>query len=163
MRRGRDSAVGIATRYRLGGPGIESRWGRDIPPSFRSALGSTQPPIQWVPRHFPGGKPVGTGRWQPTPSIVEVKERVDLCIYSTYGLSWAVIGWTLPCLSPLSIFMCIDSVNGHTISILQMTPWPSSKLYCCLFYTVLFKSNSHNGRGDLVPSLSHVTVTLFPY
>ena len=26
---GRDSSVGIATRYRLDGPGIESRWGRD--------------------------------------------------------------------------------------------------------------------------------------
>ena len=28
---GRDSAVGIATRYGLDGPGIESRWGRDFP------------------------------------------------------------------------------------------------------------------------------------
>jgi hypothetical protein len=27
---GRDSAVGIATRYGLDGPGIESRWGRDF-------------------------------------------------------------------------------------------------------------------------------------
>ena len=29
---GRDSSVGIATRYGLGGPGIESRWWRDFPP-----------------------------------------------------------------------------------------------------------------------------------
>jgi hypothetical protein len=28
---GRDSSVSIATRYGLGGPGIESRWGRDFP------------------------------------------------------------------------------------------------------------------------------------
>jgi hypothetical protein len=27
----RDSAVGIATRYGLDGPGIQSRWGRDFP------------------------------------------------------------------------------------------------------------------------------------
>ena len=27
FRRGRDSSVGIATRYGLDGPGIESRWG----------------------------------------------------------------------------------------------------------------------------------------
>ena len=27
---GRDSSVGTATRYGLGGPGIESRWGRDF-------------------------------------------------------------------------------------------------------------------------------------
>jgi hypothetical protein len=56
---GRDSAVGIATRYRLDGPGIESRWGRDFPHPSRPALGPTQPPIQWVPDPFPGGKAAG--------------------------------------------------------------------------------------------------------
>ena len=34
----RDSSVGVATRYRLGGPGIESWWCRDIPPSQLSLL-----------------------------------------------------------------------------------------------------------------------------
>ena len=43
---GRDSVVGIATRYGLGGPGIESRWGRDFPQPSRPALGPIQPPIQ---------------------------------------------------------------------------------------------------------------------
>ena len=38
---GRDSSVGIATRYGLDGPGIESRWGRDFPPPSRPALGPT--------------------------------------------------------------------------------------------------------------------------
>ena len=47
--RGRDSAVGIATRYGLDGPGIESQWGRDFPHPSRPALGPTQPPVQWVP------------------------------------------------------------------------------------------------------------------
>ena len=46
---GWDSAVGIATRYGLDGPGIESRWGRDFPHPSRPALGPTQPPVQWVP------------------------------------------------------------------------------------------------------------------
>ena len=46
---GRDSAVGIATRYGLDGPGIKSRWGRDFPHLSRLALGPTQPPVQWVP------------------------------------------------------------------------------------------------------------------
>ena len=43
---GRDSAVGIATRYGLDSPGIESRWRRDFPHPSRLALG---PPVQWVP------------------------------------------------------------------------------------------------------------------
>ena len=46
---GRDSTVGIATRYGLDGPGIESRWGPDFPHLSRPALGPTQPPVQWVP------------------------------------------------------------------------------------------------------------------
>jgi hypothetical protein len=46
--RSRDSSVGIATRYGLEGPGIESHWRRDIPHLSRPALGPTQPPVQWV-------------------------------------------------------------------------------------------------------------------
>ena len=38
----------LATRYGVDGPGIEFRCGRDFPHSSRTALGSTQPPIQWV-------------------------------------------------------------------------------------------------------------------
>jgi len=51
---GRDSAVGIAIRYGLNGPGIESQWGRDFPHPSRPALWPTQPPIQWVPGLFRG-------------------------------------------------------------------------------------------------------------
>jgi hypothetical protein len=46
---GPGSSVGIATRYGLDGPRIESRWGRDFPHLSRPALGPTQPPVQWVP------------------------------------------------------------------------------------------------------------------
>jgi hypothetical protein len=59
----RVSAVGIATRYGLDGPGIESRWGGgDFPHRSRPALGPTQPPITWVPGSSPGGK--ATGAWR---------------------------------------------------------------------------------------------------
>jgi hypothetical protein len=51
---GWDSSVGIATRYGLDGPGIESRWGRDFPHPSRPALGPTLPSIQWVPGLFGG-------------------------------------------------------------------------------------------------------------
>ena len=44
----RDSSVSIATRYRLDGPWIESRWGRDFPQLSRPALGPTQPSLQWL-------------------------------------------------------------------------------------------------------------------
>jgi hypothetical protein len=54
----RDSSVGIATRYGLDGPGIESRWGRDFPHPSRPALGPTQLSIQRVP----GGKAAGAWR-----------------------------------------------------------------------------------------------------
>jgi hypothetical protein len=78
-RRGRDSSVGIATRYGLDGPGIGSRWGRYFPHPSRPALGPTQSPIQGV---FPGGKATGAWRWPPTPSSAEGKERVDLYLCS---------------------------------------------------------------------------------
>ena len=45
----RDSVVGIATCYGLDGPGNKSRLERDFRYPSRPALGSTQPPIQWVP------------------------------------------------------------------------------------------------------------------
>jgi hypothetical protein len=60
---GRDSSVGIATRYRLDGPGIESRWGRDFPHPPTLALRPTQTPIQWVLGLFPGGGKAA-GAWR---------------------------------------------------------------------------------------------------
>ena len=59
---GRDSSVGIATPYGLYGPGIKSWWGRDFPHLSRPVVGPTQPPVQWVPVSFPGGKAAGAWR-----------------------------------------------------------------------------------------------------
>jgi hypothetical protein len=93
---GRDSVVGIVTRYGLDGPGIESRWGQDCPHLSRPALGPTQPPIQWVPGLFPGVKRLGRGVDHPPSSSAGVKERVELYLYSPSGPSWPILGRTLP-------------------------------------------------------------------
>ena len=59
---GRHCSVGVATRYGLDGPAIESRCGRDFPHTSKPARGPNQPPIQWVPGLFPGGKAAGAWR-----------------------------------------------------------------------------------------------------
>jgi hypothetical protein len=56
---GRDSAVGIATRCGLDGPGVEFLCGRDFPHLSRPPLGPTQPPIQWVPGLYRGQSDLG--------------------------------------------------------------------------------------------------------
>ena len=44
-----DSSVGIATRYDLDGPGIESQFGGGGARFSAPVQGPTQPPIQFVP------------------------------------------------------------------------------------------------------------------
>jgi hypothetical protein len=92
---GRDSWVGIATRYGLDGQGIESRWGRD----FR-----TRPDRPWgLPSRLyngyrvslPGVKRPGRGANHPPSSSAEVKERIELYLYFPSGPSWPVLGRTL--------------------------------------------------------------------
>jgi hypothetical protein len=51
LRAGRDSVVGIATHYRLDGPGIKSRMEQDFLCLYRPALGPAEPPIARVPGH----------------------------------------------------------------------------------------------------------------
>jgi hypothetical protein len=46
---GPGSSVVIATGYGLDGPGIESRWARDLSHTSIPVLGPTQPPVQRVP------------------------------------------------------------------------------------------------------------------
>ena len=71
---GRDSSVGIATGYGLDGPGIESRWGRDIPHPSRPALVPTQPPIQWISGFFPGVKRPGRDVDHPPHLVPRLKK-----------------------------------------------------------------------------------------
>ena len=58
---GRDSSVGIATRYRLEGLGIESQLGRDFSHPCRPALGPRNLLYNGY-RVFPRGKAAGAWR-----------------------------------------------------------------------------------------------------
>jgi hypothetical protein len=94
--RSRYSSVGIAIRYGLDGPGIESRW----VPKF-SALVQNGPEAHPASctmgtGSFPGVKRTGCGVDHPPTSSFDVKERVELYLYSPYGPLWPVLGWTLP-------------------------------------------------------------------
>jgi hypothetical protein len=85
--------AGIATTYGLGGTGIESRWGgRDLPHPSRPALGASKPPLEWVPCHSRGQSGRGHGVDHPPASSAEVKETVELYVYSPSGPSWLVLG-----------------------------------------------------------------------
>ena len=89
----RDSSVGIATRYGLDGPEVESLWGwarfstvvqtgpETRPASYTMGAGS-----------LPGAKRSGRGVHHPPLSSVEVKERVELYLCSPSGPSWPVLG-----------------------------------------------------------------------
>ena len=89
---GPDSVVGVATRYGLDGPGIESRWGRDVPHPSRPALVPNQSPKNGYRVSFPGVKRPECGIDHPPPSSAEVKEIVELYLFSPSGPSWPVIG-----------------------------------------------------------------------
>jgi hypothetical protein len=69
LREGRDNVVGMDSRYRLEGPGIESQWGRDFLHLSRLALGATQPPVKWVPSLCARSKQLGRGIEHPPPHL----------------------------------------------------------------------------------------------
>ena len=62
---GRDSSVGIATRYGLDGPGIESRWGEDFLHPSRLALGPHPASYAMGTGSFPGVKVAGAWLCHP--------------------------------------------------------------------------------------------------
>ena len=89
--------VGITTRYGLHRPGIETQWGSEI---FRTRSDRPwgSPTLQYDSGSFfsRGVKRPGRGDYHPLPPSTEVKERVELYLYSPSGPSWPVVGCTLP-------------------------------------------------------------------
>jgi hypothetical protein len=84
--KGWDSSVGIGTRYGLDGRGLNPGGGE---------IFHTRPDRPWGPpsplnngyRVFRGGKRPRRGVDHPPPSSAEVKERVELYLYSSSELS----------------------------------------------------------------------------
>jgi hypothetical protein len=90
---GRDSSVGIATGYGLDGPGIRVPVGAIFSAPVQTGPGAhPHSYTMGVGFLFPGVNLAGRGVHHPSPSSAEVKERVDLYLYSISGPSWPVIG-----------------------------------------------------------------------
>jgi len=71
-------------------------------------------PVQTGPGAHPASYTIGTGSFagvkrpgggvnHPAPTSAEVKERVELYLYSLSGSSWPVLWWTLPLPLPLPL------------------------------------------------------------
>ena len=99
--------VGIATRYGLDGPGIEFQWGGEI---FL-----TRPDWPWsLPNllyngygvNFPGLSGRGVVLTTHPRSSAEVKERVEMYLYSPSGPSWPVLWRTLLYFTLLYFTLC---------------------------------------------------------
>jgi hypothetical protein len=90
--KGRDSSVGIATRYGLDGPGMESRWEARFSAPVQTGPGAHPASYTMGTGSFPGVKRPGRGVDYPPPSRAEVKERVELYLYYPPGPLWPVIG-----------------------------------------------------------------------
>ena len=79
---GRDSSVGIATRYELDTPGIESRWGARFSASVQTGPGAHPFSYTMGTGSFPGGKTARAWCWPPTPIFsAEILNRVELYLY----------------------------------------------------------------------------------
>ena len=75
---GRESSVGIATRYRIDGPGIESLWGARFFVSVQTGPGAHPVSYTMGTGSFLGVKRPGRGVDHPPTSITEIKERVEI-------------------------------------------------------------------------------------
>ena len=114
-----------------------------------SKMSRTHPDRPWGPpsllydgyRVFPGVKRPDRGVDHPPPSSAEVKERVELYLYSPPGTSWPLLGRTLPLPSP-------EFEHG--------TVWPIAQSVLCaasyISYSQLLRMPSASSMDRLTPS-----------
>ena len=97
---GRDSSVGIATRYGLEGPGIESRWEARFFAPVQTGPGAYPASCTMGTGSFPGVQRPGRGADHPPPSKCRSHERVGLYLYSPSGPQWSVVWRAFTFLTP---------------------------------------------------------------
>jgi hypothetical protein len=92
---------------------------------------------------FPGVMRMGHGIDYPPPPSTEVKERIQLYIYSPSGLSWLILGWSLPLpshiLTPYNLLVLLN---------ITLNSWVRSSIW-------FFHSGFHNNTAFLF--FSHVS------
>ena len=72
---GRDSSVGIATRYGMDGPGIESRWEARFSAPVQTGPGAHPASYTMGTGSFPGVKRPGRGADNPPHLAPRLKEK----------------------------------------------------------------------------------------
>jgi hypothetical protein len=122
----RDSSIGIATRYGLVGPGIESSWGARIYVPVQTGLGAHPSSYTMDTGSFTGVKRPGRDVDHPPTYSAEVKERVHLYIRSLSGPSWPVVGRTWNAVQPTSP----QSQLQFTVLCVWDLPFPSLNPIC---------------------------------
>jgi len=88
----RDSSIGIATELRAGRSGDRISLGARLSVIVQTGPGAHPASYTVGAVSFPGVRRTGRGIDHPPPSSADVKERVELYLYSPSGLSWPVLG-----------------------------------------------------------------------
>ena len=112
-----DGVVGRVTRYMPDGPRIQSWWGKIFCIHSEWPWGPPSLLYSGYQLSFPGLMWPGHGIDHPPSSSVDVKERVELYLYSVSGSSWPLLGWTLPLSLPYFCQRLFD--QSHTSYLLK--------------------------------------------
>ena len=93
------NVVGIGIHYGLDSVGTEILVRARFSATIQTGPGAHPISYTMGTVSLPGVKQLGSGDDHPIPLIAEVKERVELYIYSLSGPSWPVLGRNLPLFS----------------------------------------------------------------